>query len=101
MKIILFLVLLNFLSAYQNKYLQNASLALRSGLYEEALLHINDSKKIDPINPEIYKIEGLLHEALGNRKEAIQAWKNCLKHSKKRRELVKESKNHLKNLLID
>ena len=94
-------MILSILYGYQNDHLHNASLALRSGLYEEALVHIYDSKKINPTDAQIYKIEGLLHEALGNNKKAIQSWKNCLKYSKNKQKLIEESKNHLKNLLIE
>ena len=59
------------------------------------------SKKTNPTDSQIYKIEGLLHEALGNYKEAIKSWENCLKYSKGKQRLIKEAKNHLKNLLID
>ena len=98
---LLYIMILTILSGAQNNHLYNASLALRSGMYEEALVHIYESKKINPTDAQIYKIEGLLHEALGNNKGAIESWKNCLKYSKGKQKLSEESKNHLKNLLID
>ena len=98
---LLFLMILTILHGYQINHLHSASLALRSGMYEEALVHIYESKKTNPTDAQIYKIEGLLHEALGNYKEAIQSWENCLKYSKGKQRLIKEAKNHLKNLLID
>ena len=99
--LLLIMIILSFLNGYQNDHLVNASLALNSGMYEEALVHLSESKIKNPADPQIYKIEGLLHETLGNNKKAIQSWKNCLKYSKGEQKLIEESKNHLKNLLID
>ena len=100
-KLLLMIILSILLDENQNDALVNASLALKSGMYEEALVHLSESKIKNPTDPQIYKIEGLLHEALGNNKKAIQSWKNCLKYSKGKQKLIEESKNHLKNLLID
>ena len=90
---IILIIILNILYGFQNDHLHNASLALKSGMYKDALVYVSISKKINPLDPNIYKIEGLLHEALGNREEAIQSWKNCLKY-------LKINKNLLKNLKI-
>jgi predicted negative regulator of RcsB-dependent stress response len=52
------------------------------------------------MNPEIYKIEGLIYEAINDRVNAIIAWKNCLKFSNDKK-LKEECKIHLNNLSIE
>ena len=64
MKKIIILALFTFIYAQANDFLLKASLALKAGLYNDALKHISDSKKQENTNSEIYKIEGLIHEAL-------------------------------------
>ena len=100
MKKIIILAWFTFIYAQANDFLLKASLALKAGRYNDALKHISDSKKQENTNSEIYKIEGLIHEALNDRKNAIIAWKNCFKYSDNK-ELKKECKVHLKNLSIE
>jgi Flp pilus assembly protein TadD len=84
----------------QENNLIKASSALRAGMFQEALMHISNSMMKNPKNSEVYKIKGLLHEALDEKENAIISWKDCIKYSKDER-LNKEAKIHLKNLLID
>lgn len=100
MKKIITIIILSFIYSQENDLFFKASLALKAGLYNDALSHISNSKKQKITNPEIYKIEGLIHEALNNKANAIIAWKNCLKYSDNRG-LKEECKIHLKNLSIE
>tara|TARA_B100000767_G_scaffold42340_1_gene36117 strand:- start:2849 stop:3151 length:303 start_codon:yes stop_codon:yes gene_type:complete len=100
MKKIITVIILSFIYAQTNDLFFKASLALKAGLYNDALKHISDSKEQKITNPEIYKIEGLIHEALNNRVNAIIAWKNCLKYSDNK-EQKEECKIHLNNLSIE
>ena len=85
------------------KQMVDAAIRAPSGANNQGwkFIIVTESKIKNPTDPQIYKIEGLLHETLGNNKKAIQSWKNCLKYSKGEQKLIEESKNHLKNLLID
>ena len=79
-----------------NSFIQ-ATAALNAGLYEKALVHIKQAKKEDPTSPNVYQMKALLHEALSQTKEALEAWKNCLKYSKDKK-VRKQAKNHIKVL---
>ena len=81
MKKIILLIIISFTYCQTNDLFLKASLALKSGHYIDALKHISDSKKQRVMNPEIYKIEGLIYEAINDRVNAIIAWNNCLKYS--------------------
>ena len=99
MKRIYILLFISFLFS-QEKSLERASSALRAGMFQEALIHISESVAKNPKNPEVYKVKGLLHEALDEKKDAIISWEKCIKYSKNKR-LKKEAQVHLKNLKID
>jgi len=100
MKKIILLIIISFTYCQTNDLFLKASLALKSGHYNDALKHISDSKKRKVMNPEIYKIEGLIYEAINDRVNAIIAWKNCLKFSSDKK-LKEECKIHLNNLSIE
>lgn len=100
MKKIILLIIISFTYCQTNDLFLKASLALKSGHYIDALKHISDSKKQKVMNPEIYKIEGLIYEAINDRVNAIIAWKNCLKFSNDKK-LKEECKIHLNNLSIE
>ena len=77
--------------------IMQATAALNAGMYEKALVHIKEAEKEDPTNPNVYQMKALLHEALGQPKEALEAWKICLKYSKDKK-VNKQAKNHIKVL---
>ena len=79
-----------------NSFIQ-ATAALNAGMYEEALVHIKEAEKEYPTSPNVYLMKALLHEALSQPKEALEAWKNCLKYSKDKK-VKKQAKNHIKVL---
>ena len=65
--------------------IMEATAALNAGMFEEALIHIIEAEKEDPANPNVYQMKALLHEALSQTKEALEAWKNCLNIQKIKR----------------
>ena len=77
--------------------LVKATAALNAGMFEEALNHAIKAEKENPTNPDVYQMKALLHEALDQPKEALEAWKNCLKYSKEKK-VKKQAKNHIKIL---
>ena len=79
-----------------NSFIQ-ATAALNAGMYEKALVHIKDAEEVDPTSPNVYQMKALLQEALSQPKEALEAWKNCLKYSKETK-VKKQAKNHIKIL---
>ena len=94
MKILLIFFLFSTLSADESNSLLMATAALNAGMYEEALTHIERAKLSDPTSPEVYQMKAFLHEALNQPKEALQAWNNCLKYSK-RKKVKKQARNHI------
>ncbi len=97
MKIILpFLLILSFLFGNINP-LRKATLALSEGDYKAALEFVEEAKKQDKKNPEVYRMKGLLHETLDQPGKALIAWKKCLKLSKDEY-LSSEAKVHIQNL---
>ena len=77
--------------------IMQATAALNAGMYEKALVHIKDAEEEDPTSPNLYRMKALLHEALNQPKEALEAWKSCLKYSKDKK-VKKQAKNHIKVL---
>ena len=77
--------------------IMQATAALNAGMYEKALVHIKDAEEEDPTSPNLYQMKALLHEALNQPKEALEAWKSCLKYSKDKK-VKRQAKNHIKVL---
>ena len=97
MKIFYLTFFVTIINAQNPNSIMQATAALNAGMYEEALTHIKKAKREDPTNPNIYQMKALLHEALGQPKEALEAWKSCLKYSKEKK-VKKQAKNHIKIL---
>ena len=97
MKFFYLTFLVTIINAQNPNSIMQATAALNAGMYEEALTHIKKAKREDPTNPNIYQMKALLHEALGQPKEALEAWKSCLKYSKEKK-VKKQAKNHIKIL---
>ena len=97
MKIFYFIFLTIFIYAENSNSLLKATSALNAGMYEEALFHSENAIKENPTNPILYQMKALLHEALGQPDEALNAWKNCLKHAKKKK-VKKQALNHIEIL---
>ena len=83
--------------AQNSNSIMQATAALNAGMYEKALVHIKDAEKEDPTSPNLYQMKALLHEALNQPKEALEAWKSCLKYSKDKK-VKRQAKNHIKVL---
>ena len=97
MKIFYLTFFVTIIFAQNSNSIMQATAALNAGMYEEALVHIKEAEKEDPTSPNVYQMKALLHEALSQPKEALEAWKNCLKYSKEKR-VKKQAKNHIKIL---
>ena len=85
------------LSAESGKQLEKVVFALEAGLFQEALNLLDKAQLKEPNNAEIYKLKALLLEATNENRKAIEAWNDCLKHTKNS-DLINEAKIHLKNL---
>ena len=97
MKIFYLTFFVTIIFAQNSNSIIEATAALNAGMFEEALIHIIEAEKEDPANPNVYQMKALLHEALSQPKEALKAWKNCLKYSKDKK-VKKQAKNHIKVL---
>ena len=97
MKIFYLTLFVTILCAQNSNSVMQATAALNAGMYEEALVHIKEAEEEDPTSPNVYQMKALLHEALSQPKEALEAWKNCLKYSKDKK-VKKQAKNHIKVL---
>ena len=97
MKIFYLTFFVTIIFAQNSNSIMQATAALNAGMFEEALMHIIEAEKEDPANPNVYQMKALLHEALSQPKEALEAWKNCLKYSKDKK-VKKQAKNHIKVL---
>ena len=97
--LIFFLVFSIFipLSAESGKQLEKVVFALEAGLFQEALNLLDKAQLKEPNNAEIYKLKALLLEATNENRKAIEAWNDCLKHTKNN-DLINEAKIHLENL---
>ena len=82
MKIFYLTFFVTIIYAHNSNSIIQATAALNAGMFEEALTHIKEAEREDPTSPNVYQMKALLHEALDQPKEALQAWKNCLKYSK-------------------
>ena len=99
MKVLLMFILFCTLRADDSNSLLMATAALNAGMYEEALIHTNKANLSDPNSPEVYQMKAFLHEALDQPKEALQAWRDCLKYSKSKK-IKKQARNHI-NILSE
>ena len=97
MKIFYLTLFVTIVCAQNSNSIMQATAALNAGMFEEALIHIIEAEKEDPANPNVDQMKALLHEALSQPKEALEAWKNCLKYSKEKK-VRKQAKNHIKVL---
>ena len=100
MKYLAYFIFLTFLIADPSDKMAKASAAMKAGMYKEALKHLEDIEITDSSNPEIYRLQALLHEALNEDEKAIIAWKNCLKYSMDE-SLSSEAKIHIQSLSPD
>ena len=91
------LSLTSFLFGQVNSFLEKASIAIKNGNYEEALIHVNKAQKEYLINPDIYRMEALIFEMLDEPKKAKKAWKKCLKYSNDKN-MTNEAKIHIQTL---
>jgi len=94
MKIFYPIFFVTIICAQNSNSIIQATAALNAGMFEEALIHIKEAEKEDPTSPNVYQMKALLHEALSQPKEALEAWKNCLKYSKDKK-MEKQAKNHI------
>lgn len=94
----LFCFIFIFTSLFANiDPLKKAAQALSEGNYKVALEFVEDAKKVDKKNPEVYRMKALLHEALNQHEKALTSWKKCLKFSKNEY-VSSEAKVHIQNL---
>ena len=85
------------LYAQSGKQLEKVVYAMEAGLFQEALNELAIAQSKEPNNAEIYKLKALLLEATNDNREAIEAWKNCIKNTNNS-DLINEAKVHLKHL---
>ena len=97
MKVFYLTFFVTVLFAQSSNSIMKATAALNAGMYEEALAHIKEAEKEDSTSPNVYQMKALLHEALSQPQEALEAWKSCLKYSKDKK-VKKQAKNHIKVL---
>ena len=97
MKIFYLTFFVSIIFAQNSNSVMQATAALNAGMYEEALVHIKEAEKEYPTSPNVYQMKALLHEALSQPKEALEAWKYCLKYSKDKK-VKRQAKNHIKVL---
>ena len=97
MKIFYLTFFVTIIFAQNSNSIIEATAALNAGMYEKALVHIKEAEEKDPTSPNIYQMKALLHEALNQPKEALEAWKSCLKFSKDKK-VKRQAENHIKVL---
>jgi|TARA_B110000438_G_C15626716_1_gene569055 Flp pilus assembly protein TadD len=97
MKKLIFISIFSLLYAIEHQPLVKASAALKAGMYKEALRHVTDAQKDAPTNSDVYRMQGLLHEAIDEPEQALRAWKRCLKFSKTQ-EMKNEANIHIQSL---
>ena len=85
---------LSFSFGQQKNHLHRAISAMEIGLFDESLKQLNKALKTDPTNAQIYKLKGLLYEALKDNENAIISWNKCIKYSKNK-DMINEAKIHL------
>ena len=80
-----------------NDSIKKSVIAIQDQDYKQALIFIQEAKDLDTKNAEIYQMEGQILEMLDKKKDAINAWENCLKYADSER-LKKEAVVHIKHL---
>ena len=94
MKVFYLTFFVTIICAQNSNSIMNATAALNAGMFEEALMHAKKAEKENPNSPNIYQMKALLHEALNQPREALEAWKNCLKYSKDKK-MKHQAENHI------
>ena len=70
---------------------------LLMGSYKNALEYVIIAQKLEPLNPDVYRMKALLHESLGDPKKAIISWEKCILYSNNK-DIKSEAEIHIKNL---
>ena len=70
-----------FIGSYRRSYLDIISDAINAGSYKNALEYVIIAQKLEPLNPDVYRMKALLHESLGDPKKAIISWEKCILYS--------------------
>ena len=97
MKKLLYLMFNIFLIGKQMDPLIQASDAINAGSYKSALEYVIIAQKLEPLNPDVYRMKALLHESLGDPKKAIISWEKCILYSNNK-DIKSEAEIHIKNL---
>ena len=97
MKTFIIFFFYSILLATSGTALENAAAAMKTGLFREALNHVEVAQSQDHSNAEVYRLKALLHEALNEPNNAIQAWKSCLINTQNDL-LINEAKIHIQSL---
>jgi len=97
MKKLLYLMVNIFLIGNQMDPLIQASDAINTGSYKNALEYVIIAQKLEPLNPDVYRMKALLHESLGDPKKAIISWEKCILYSNDK-DIKSEAEIHIKNL---
>ena len=97
MKILIIFFFSGILLSESGTALENAAAAMKAGLFREALNHVDVAQSQNHSNAEVYRLKALLHEALNEPNNAIQAWKSCLKKTQNDL-LINEAKVHIQSL---
>ena len=96
MKKLITLFLASFLFGNINSFLEKASVAIKNGNYEEALIHVNKAQNENLKNPDLYRMEALIFEMLDEPKKA-KSMEKCLKYSNDKN-MINEAKIHIQTL---
>ena len=97
MRTLLYLMFNIFLIGKQMDPLIQASDAINAGSYKNALEYVIIAQKLEPLNPDVYRMKALLHESLGDPKKAIISWEKCILYSNNK-DIKSEAEIHIKNL---
>jgi len=97
MKTFIIFIFYGLVLAGSGTALENAAAAMKAGLFREALNHVEVAQSQDHSNAEVYRLRALLHEALNEPNNAIQAWESCLKNTQNDL-LINEAKVHIQSL---
>ena len=79
MKKLIILFLASFLFGNINSFLEKASVAIKNGNYEEALIHVNKAQNENLKNPDLYRMEALIFEMLDEPKKAKKSMEKMSK----------------------
>jgi len=97
MRILNIIIFIGVLYADSSDSLLKASAALNAGMFEDALMHVSKAQKEEPTNPDVHQLKALLHEALDEPEDALEAWKECVKYSKDKK-VKRQAKIHIQSL---